>query len=198
MITGKGEPGEGDCLTEQIIGTTEHDLHQTVQTRLEAFATMVYGIHNVLLEHQTMPDYLRDTLCALIKAVQDTSDMTVRAQKFVLQDVALKDYIRAIWANTESERLSGSEVKLYQTDTANKVEVSIVLRKNEQDTWVLGVQYHERREYELHSTGYLYRVDGRQIFTDPVGSHGNEANIADGLYLPSRLKLPKSPTSVTV
>jgi hypothetical protein len=198
LITAQHEPAEGDSVVEHIVASTECDFRHTVQTHLEAFSPMVSNIHAVLVEHQTMPDYMRDTLCALIKAVQDTDDMTVRAQKFILQDVALKDYMQAMWANTELDRLTGSEVKLYQTDVANKGKLSILLRKNETDSWELGIEYREAREYELHSTGYLYRLDGRQIFTDPVGSDGDAANIQDGLYLPSMLKLPKLPTSVTV
>ena len=198
IISGQDQPSEGDFVEEHIVDLAEHDFRHTIQTRLEAFTPLVSDIHAVLVEHHQMPDYMRDTLCALIKAVQDTPDMSVRAQRFILQDIALNDYMQAMWASTEKDRLTGSEVKLYQSDVAQKGQVVIVLRKKESGRWDLGAEYSEDREYELHSTGYLYRVDGKQIFTDPVGSEGDASNIEDGLYLPSMLKLPKLPTSVTV
>lgn len=198
IISAVQEPAIDDTVSEVVVATSEHEWRHGITTRMEAFTSMIPDINPVLVEHQHMPEYLKDTLCAMIKSVQDAPDMLLRAQTGVLQDIDMSDYMRTVWASTEPERLTGEVVVLYRSGTSKGGTTGVVLRKAQDDTWALGMTYEERRSYELHGTGYLYRIVDSQLFTDPVGSEGDATNIQDGLYLPSMLELPNMRTSVTV
>ncbi len=198
LITGAHVPGDDDTVSERLVLAREHMRSHILSTHMEAFTAMISDIHGVLVEQQRMPDYLRDTLCAMLRALQNTPNMTLRSQTGVLQDADMSEYTSMIWANSEEDRLAGSDVTLYESRTAGNGSVGVVLRKDGVSRWKLGMVFHEDRTYEIYNNGYLYRILGDQLFADPVGSEGDIKNIEDGMYLPSMLTLPNPRTSVNV
>ncbi|MEO5691124.1 MAG: hypothetical protein ABIQ64_02975 [Candidatus Saccharimonadales bacterium] len=198
LISTVDDPTEGDSVDEVITDTVVKGKYHMISTCMEAFTTMIPDMHSVLVEHQQIPDYLKDTLQAMIQSVQSTPNLTLRSQSSIIQNADISDYIQLMWASTEVDRLTSEEVALYSSDTAKDGTVRIVLKKNAMQAWALGVSYSELRTYELQNGKYFCRMVGEQLFVDPVGTEEDATNSKDGMYLPSRLRLPNMTTSVTV
>lgn len=180
------EPDADERAEETILDVTTSP--EEIVTKLDVFVPTFSNIGPILVEHDRLPDYLLDTLSHLVELIEERRLGAVPAKKQIaMQFGFIKEQAANYWQISEAERRTGQpfDIATVYVPGIGTVRVHMEYSK-ESERWKLGYQFTEPRAYEYHG-GNVYRIAEGNLFTDPIGTEGDVKNIANGMYLPSRL-----------
>ena len=195
---GDSDPGEDELVVERVIepdGVGE-DGYPLLRTELTIFVPIFNAIHPILLEAETPPKYVVDTLCAIAKSFEERR--AGNGTMPIASDENLREEFVTRWQEHEADRILGNTWRLFHSSMGRLHDLEVCFIPMD-ERWELGFRFVEEREYEVYGRN-IYRVldGGNHKFTDPIGTEGDRDNANDGYYLPTRLKLPTPAESVKI
>lgn len=190
LVDPESIPASGDSVSELPVSVTSSPDNRalTINSELHAYVALFDNIGSVLVEHDRLPDYLRDVLSALIEVgdlkrleALDVANQVPSSRKYI-QEVASER-----WRAAEAQRMSGEPFNIATIAIPGIGPISVRMEYIvETERWRLGYSFTQQRQYE-YLAGHLYRVVDNNLYADPAGSEDDLRNIKDGCYLPSRL-----------
>lgn len=192
LVDPESIPASGDSVSELPVSVMSSPDNRalTINSELHAYVALFDNIGPVLVEHDRLPDYLRDVLSALIEVgdlkrleALDVADQVPSSRKYI-QEVASER-----WCAAEGQRVSGQPFNIATIAIPGIGPISVRMEYiDETERWRLGYGFTQQRQYE-YLAGNLYRVVDNNLYADPAGSEDDSRNINDGCYLPSRLDM---------
>lgn len=188
VTSSDANPESGDLVEESI---TDISPEGRIVSSFTAASRLFDLIHPDMIQGNELPDYLLDILKHTVTSI----DGEYKIGEPLANNT--REELSRIWKERESDRLNEADFDLVTINTGSLSDVVIrFMHDKDSKTWSLNYAFTEQREYLLIGQ-YIYRSTPTQLFGDPIGSEGDELNVRDGIYLPSRLdpilfKLPKT------
>lgn len=188
VTSSDANPESGDLVEESIADISPKG---RIVSSFTAASRLFDLIHPDMIRGNELPDYLLDILKHTVTSI----DGEYKIGEPLANNT--REELSRIWRERESDRLNEADFDLVTINTDSLSDVVIrFMHDKDSKTWSLNYVFTEQREYLLIGQ-YIYRNTPTQLFGDPIGSEGDELNVRDGIYLPSRLdpilfKLPKT------
>ncbi len=188
VTSSDANPESGDLVEESIADISPEG---RIVSSFTAASRLFELIHPDMIRGNELPDYLLDILKHTVTSI----DGEYKIGEPLANNT--REELSRIWRERESDRLNEADFDLVTINTDSLSDVVIrFMHDKDSKTWSLNYVFTEQREYLLIGQ-YIHRNTPTQLFGDPIGSEGDELNVRDGIYLPSRLdpilfKLPKT------